>query len=142
MWGASNMEVKSCTPVLECFMRKEMDDLARRLDVVQNDMGEVKHEMKLTQDEMAYLTREATERFNLFTGRQKIFVCGGYDGKTALNSVESYSWTFNCWTLKPAMNENRLVPSAFVHGREIYVSGGWTGTKFTDSIESIEIIKE
>ena len=132
-----------------CFMRKEMDDLARRLDVVQNDMGEVKHEVgevkhevKLTQVEMAYLTREATERCDLFTGRQKIFVCGGFDGKTVLNSVESYSWTFNCWTLEPAMNENRLVPSAFVHGREIYVSGGWTGTKFTDSIESLNVDEE
>ena len=125
-----------------CFMRREMDDLARRLDVVQNDMGEVKHEMKLTQDEMAYLTREATERFNLFTGRQKIFVCGGYDGKTALNSVQSYSWADNTWTLKPAMNEKRSVPSAFVHDRDIYVSGGWTGTKPIDSIESLNVDEE
>ena len=132
-----------------CFMRKEMDDLARRLDVVQNDMGEFKHEVgevkhevkqvKLTQDEMAYLTREATERCELFTGRRKIFVCGGYDGKTVHNSTESYSWPDNTWTLGPAMNEKRLMPSAFVHDREIYVSGGRTGVKFTDSIESLNV---
>ena len=126
-----------------CFMRKEMDDLARRLDVVQTDIGEVKHEVmkqvKLTQDEMVYLTREATERCDLFTGRQKIFVCGGFDGKTRLNSAESYSWADNSWTLEPAMNENRSVPSAFVHDREIYVSGGWTGTKHIDSIESLNV---
>ena len=140
-----------------CFMRKEMDDLARRLDVVQNDMGEVKHEVgevkhevgevkhevmkqvKLTQDEMAYLTREATERCDLFTGRRKIFVCGGWNGKTVHNSTESYSWPDNTWTLEPAMNEKRSVPSAFVHDREIYVSGGWTGTKFFDSIESLNV---
>ena len=128
-----------------CFMRKEMDDLARILDVVRNDIGEVKHEMKqvkLTQDEMAYLTREATERCNLFTGRQKIFVCGGFDSKTILNSVESYSWADNCWTLEPAMNERRSAPSAFVHDREIYVSGGWTGTKPIDSIESLNVDEE
>ena len=125
-----------------CFMRKEMDDLARRLDVVQNDMGEVKHEVKqvrLTQDEMVYLTREASERCDLFTGRRKIFVCGGYDGKTRHNSTQSYSWPDNTWTLEPAMNEKRSVPSAFVHDRELYVSGGWTGTKFTDSIESLNV---
>ena len=128
-----------------CFMRKEIDDLARKLDVVQNDMGEVKHEMKqvkLTQDEMAYLTREATERYDLFTGRQKIFVCGGQDGKTVFNLVESYSWPDNTWTLEPAMSEKRLMPSAFVHDREIYVGGGWTGTKLTDSIESLNVDEE
>ena len=65
-----------------CFMRKEMDDLARRLNVVQNDMREFKDDVRevkekvekveLTQEEMVYLTKEATERCNLFTGRQKI----------------------------------------------------------------------
>jgi hypothetical protein len=123
-------------------MRKEMDDLARRLNVVQNDVRDVKNEVKLTQEEMAYLTKEATERCNLFTSRQKIFVCGGHDGKTILNSVESYSWPENSWTLEPAMQEARSAPSAFVHGREIYVSGGRTGTKSTDTIESLNVDKE
>ena len=128
-----------------CFMRKEMDDLARRLDVVQNVMEVVEHEVKqvkLTQEEMAYLTRETSERCELFTGRQKIFVCGGFDGQIRFNSAESYSWAVNTWTLEPAMNENRSVPSAFVHGREIYVSGGLTGTKFIDSIESLNVDEE
>ena len=61
---------------------------------VKHKVGEVKHEVKqvkLTQDEMAYLTRKATERCDLFTGRRNIFVCGGFDGKTGHNSTESYS---------------------------------------------------
>jgi N-acetylneuraminic acid mutarotase len=124
-------------------MRKEMDDLARRLNVVQNDVREVKDEVKnqvkLTQEEMACLAKEATGRCNLFTGRQKIFVCGGRDDKTVLNSVESYSWPENSWTLEPAMKEARSSPSAFVHGREIYVSGGIIGTKATDSVESFNV---
>ncbi|CAB4012469.1 E3 ubiquitin- ligase PDZRN3-like [Paramuricea clavata] len=127
-----------------CFMRKEMDDLARKFNVFQNDMREVKDEVKLvklTQEEMAYLTKEATERYNLVTGRQKIFVCGGNDGKTVLNSVESYSWPENSWTLEPAMQEARAGPSAFVHGREIYVSGGVIVTKNTDSVESLNVDK-
>ena len=140
-----------------CFMQKQIDDLARRLSVVQNDVGEVKHEVKLTkeevkltkeevkltQEEMTYLTREATERCDLFTGRQKIFVCGGYDGKTLLNSAESYSWPDNSWRLEPAMNEKRAAHSAFFHDREIYVGGGWTGTKETaDSIEILHVDEE
>jgi hypothetical protein len=122
-------------------MRKEMDDLARRLNVVQNDVREVKDEVKLTQEEMTCLTKEATERCELFTGRQKIFVCGGRD-ENRLNSVESYSWPENSWTLEPAMKQVRSAPSAFVHGREIYVSGGWNGTKATDSIETLNVDDE
>jgi hypothetical protein len=123
-------------------MRKEMDDLARRLNVVQNDVREVKDEVKLTQEEMACITKEATERSEWFTGKQKIFVCGGNDGKTRLTSVESYSWPENSWTLEPAMKKVRSGSSAFVHGREIYVSGGWNGTKIFDSIETLNVDEE
>ena len=153
-----------------CFMRKEMDELVRRWNAVQNDVGavknhlknvqndvgavqndvrnvqndvrEVKHEVKLTQVEMIYITKEAIERCDIFTGRRKIFVCGGKDGKTRLNSVESYSWPDNSWTLEPAMKEKRSGASAFVHGREIYVSGGWNGTENANSIESLNVDKE
>jgi N-acetylneuraminic acid mutarotase len=127
-------------------MRKEMDDLARKFNVFQNDyMRDVKDEVKqvkLTQEEMAYLTKETTERHNLVTGRQKIFVCGGNDGKTVFNSVQSYSWPENSWTLEPAMKRGRSAPSAFVHERQIYVSGGRTGTERTDRIESLNVGEE
>jgi N-acetylneuraminic acid mutarotase len=129
-------------------MRKEMDDLARRLNVVRNDMREVKDDMrevkdevKLTQEEMEYLAKEAIERCDLFTGRQKIFVCGGRN-ENRLKSVESFSWPDNSWTLEPAMQETRSAASAFVHGREIYVSGGLNDTKATDTIETFNVDKE
>ena len=128
--------------VHSCFMRKEIDDLARKLNVSQTGSGEIENKVKLTQEEMTYLTREATERCDLFIGRQKIFVCGGFDGKTNLNSVESYSWPDNSWALEPAMNEKRSSPLAFVHNREIYVGGGWTGASCTDSIESFNVDQE
>ena len=134
MWKSSRVH--------PCFMRKEIDELTRRLNVVQNDMRDVKDEVKLTQAEMASITNEATERSEWFTGKQRIFVCGGYDGKTRLNSVESYSWPDNSWTLEPAMKEKRSGASAFVHDREIYVSGGWNGAKTTNSIESLNVDKE
>ena len=138
-----------------CFMRKHMDDLERRLNVVQNDMKEVQNDVrevqnnvgevndevkqvKLSQNEMEYLAKEAIERCDLFTGRQKIFICGGRN-ENRLNSVESYSWPENSWTLEPAMKQVRSSASAFVHGREIYVSGGWNGTNVTDSIERLDV---
>jgi N-acetylneuraminic acid mutarotase len=126
-------------------MRKEMDDLARRLNIVQNNVREVNDEVKqvkLTQNEMEYLAKEAIERCDLFTGRQKIFVCGGRDGNTRLNSVESYSWPENSWTLEPAMKQIRSGTSAFIHAREIYVSGGWNGTNNTGSVETLNVDEE
>ena len=128
--------------VHSCFMRKEMDELTRRMNVFQNDMREVKGEVKLTQEEMAYLTKETTERFDLFTGRRKIFVCGGRDDNTRVNSVESYNWQENSWTLEPPMKYVRSGASAFVYGGEIYVSGGWDGINNTDSIESLNFDKK
>ena len=115
-----------------CTIRKEMDDLARR------SRG---YDISLVGDLLAgiFVGRLRNERSELFTGQQKIFVCGGYDGETFLNSVESYSWRDNSWTLEPAMNEKREASSAFVHDGEIYVSGGWTGSKYTDSIEDLNV---
>ncbi len=40
------------------------------------------------------------------------------------------------------MKEKRSRASAFVHGREIYVSGGGNGTKRLDSIESLNVDEE
>ena len=164
-----------------CFMRKEMDDLAKRLDVVQtdtkgvqNDTREVKDEVKqvkLTQEEfirnlmdqvarqndvvddlcrrlnnvtaeMECLSKESNEKSEWFSGRSKIFVCGGRDDKYSIDSVESYSWPENSWTVEPAMKEKRSGPSAFVHERQIYVSGGWTGTENIDNIESMNVDEE
>ena len=78
----------------------------------------------------------------LFTGRLKILVLGGTDGKHNLSSVESYSWSENSWTEESSMNTERSAPSAFVHDRQIYVSGGWTGIEHTDSIESLNVDRE
>ena len=149
-----------------CFMRKEMDELARRLNVVQNNVGAVQNDVRnvqndvgavqndmtditekvrrveLTQEEMKYITKETIERYDVFTGRRKIFVCGGYDGNSDLMSVESYSWPENSWTLELAMKEKRSAASAFVHGREIYVSGGQNVPKAMDSIEVLNVDEE
>ena len=146
-----------------CFIKKEVDELVKDMKEVK---GEVK-QMKLNQDEflrnlrtqvdrqhyvvndlcrrmnnLDYKMEESRERCDLFTGRQKIFVLGGRDDKHALKSAESYSWSENSWTPEPSMNKVRSGPSAFVHDqqlRQIYVSGGWTVTESTDSIERLKV---
>ncbi len=134
-------EVKDEVSDVQNDVREVKDEVSD----VQNDVTEVKEKVErveLTQGEMACITKEAIERYDLFTGRRKIFVCGGKDGQTRLNSVESYGWPENSWTLEAAMKEVRSAPSAFVYGREIYVSGGWDGTMNTDTIESLNVDEE
>ena len=150
-----------------CFMRKEMDDLVKdtrevkdevkqmkltQEEVIRNLMVQVARQNDVVDDlcrtvnnmkaEMEWNVKEASERCDLFTGRSKIFVCGGRDNKYSLQSVESYSWPKNSWTVEPAMKEGRSGPSAFVHEGQIYVSGGWTGTENSDSIESVNVDEE
>jgi hypothetical protein len=148
-------------------MRKEMDDLVKDTREVKDEVKQV----KLTQEEfiqnlmvqvvrqndvvddlcrrlnnvtaeMECLSKESNEKSEWFAGRSKIFVCGGRDDKYTLKSVESYSWPENSWTVEPAMKKERATPSAFVHERQIYVSGGWTGTEDTDTIESMNVDEE
>ena len=87
-----------------------------------------------------YKMEESRERCDLFTGRQKIFVLGGRrDEKYRLKSVQSYTWSENSWIEELSMNKIRSGPSAFVHDRQIYVSGGYTGNEDIDSIESLNV---
>jgi N-acetylneuraminic acid mutarotase len=115
-----------------------MDQVARQNDVV----DDLCRRLNNVTAEMECLTKESNEKSEWFTGRSKIFVCGGRGDKDSLNSVESYSWPENSWTVEPAMKKRRSSPSAFVHERQIYVSGGRTGTKATDSIESMNVDEE
>ncbi len=156
--------LRKSSRVHPCFMRKEMDDLVKDVkeikdegkqvkltqeEFIRNLMVQVDRQNDVVEDlcrkmndmkaEMEYNATEASERCDLFTGRQKIFVSGGRDDKYRLNSVESFSWPENSWTLGPAMREKRTTPAAFVHERQIYVSGGWTETEVTDSIESLNV---
>ena len=143
-----------------CFMRKEIDGLVNDVQQMkqsqdefiqdllvqvsrQSDVVEDLHrKMSDMKEEMEYNAKEASGRCDLFSGRRNIFVCGGRTDKDCLNSVESFSWPENSWTLEPAMKVKRSVPSAFVHERQIYVTSGWTGAKNTDSIESLNVDEE
>ena len=150
-----------------CFMRKEMDDLVKdtrevkdevkqmkltQEEFIQNLMDQVARQNDVVDDlcrrlnnvtaEMECLTKESNEKSEWFAGRSKIFVCGGQDDTYNLISVESFSWPENSWTVEPAMKRERSGPSAFVHERQIYVSGGWNGTEQTDSIESVNVDEE
>ncbi|XP_046840042.1 influenza virus NS1A-binding protein homolog B-like [Xenia sp. Carnegie-2017] len=126
-----------------CFMRHEIDELTKRLEMFQMSQDDrVKHveeQVKLSRNEMMFLTTETSERCNFLTGKTKIFVCGGYDGTTHLNSVESFNWYLDCWEEEAKMKKKRFAGAAFVHDRQIFVSGGWNGRKCLRDIESLNV---
>ncbi|XP_028406645.1 uncharacterized protein LOC114529098 [Dendronephthya gigantea] len=152
-----------------CFMRKEIDDLVKerkefkekelaqdefnqklmaeiaRQNVVVDDLRrrneEMEYEMNNMRVNMEYIATEATVRSDWFTGRRKIYVCGGRDDEFFLKSVESFSWPENSWTLEPEMNVARSAAAAFVYQEQINVSGGWNGKEIVDSIEWMNAVK-
>jgi N-acetylneuraminic acid mutarotase len=131
-------EVKQVKLTQEEFIRNLMDQVARQNDVV----DDLCRRLNNVTAEIECLTKESNEKSEWFTGRSKIFVCGGRGDKDSLNSVESFSWPENSWTVEPEMERGRSAASAFVHEGQIYVSGGWTGTEHNDSIESMNVDEE
>nr|XP_013804022.1 PREDICTED: kelch-like protein 18 [Apteryx mantelli mantelli] len=64
----------------------------------------------------------------------QIYVCGGYDGNSSLNSVESYSPEANKWTVVTPMSSNRSAAGVTVFEGRIYVSGGHDGLQIFNSV--------
>ncbi|XP_036344634.1 kelch-like protein 17 [Rhagoletis pomonella] len=54
----------------------------------------------------------------------KIFIMGGWDGRSSLKSVERYDPSLNSWTKCADMNAVRRCPAVAVHNGCIYVLGG------------------
>lgn len=68
----------------------------------------------------------------------KIYVIGGYDGQTRLNSVECLDLTSDepVWQNVAPMNQHRGLAGACVHKGRIYVCGGFDGYTRHTSMES------
>ncbi|XP_046840026.1 kelch-like ECH-associated protein 1 [Xenia sp. Carnegie-2017] len=126
-----------------CFLRKEIDELTKRLEMFQKSQDDrVKHveeQVRLSRNEMTFLTTETRQRCNFLTGKLKIFVFGGCDDEDALNSVESFNWDVNCWQQEPEMKGERFAAAAFAHGRELFVSGGLNDEKCIANMESLNV---
>ncbi|XP_028406669.1 actin-binding protein IPP-like [Dendronephthya gigantea] len=136
-----------------CFIRKETDDLVNNLkefrlaqdefnckllaDVARQNV--VIDDLRRRNEEMKSIAKEATD---WFTGRRKIYVCGGRLDRCNLRSVESFSWPENAWTLEPAMNVRRSAPASFVYQGQINVSGGCFEGDDTDVIERLDVGKD
>lgn len=63
-----------------------------------------------------------------------IYVCGGYDGKFSLNTVERYCPATDKWEKLRPMNKPRSAGGVVAFERHIYALGGHDGLSIFDSV--------
>ena len=64
----------------------------------------------------------------------KLYVCGGYDGVSSLNSVECYDPTLNNWTMVASMRRHRSAAGVAVFCGQIYALGGHDGLSIFNTV--------
>jgi len=67
-----------------------------------------------------------------------VYVCGGFEGALALNSVERLDPMAGGWEVLPPMTEARQYTCAGVVAGRIYVCGGWGGPQPVRSVERFD----
>lgn len=70
---------------------------------------------------------------DVLENRQK--VCGGYDGITSLNTVESYDPNIDVWTSIAPMTKHRSAAGVVAFDNQVYALGGHDGLSIFDSVE-------
>merc|ERR1712038_790349 len=73
---------------------------------------------------------------------RKIYVFGGYDGRTQLSSAEVYDTTSQQWTKLPDMKQQRSGCSATLVGNSILIVGGDNGSTALSSCEVFDIFTD
>lgn len=61
-------------------------------------------------------------------------MCGGYDGVSSLNSVETYDPSADQWTMISSMEKHRSASGVVVLNNQIYAIGGHDGLSIFDSV--------
>lgn len=61
---------------------------------------------------------------------------GGFDGRLDLKTVERFDPRVGNWEYVAPMSNIRYGAGATVHDGKIYVSGGWNGSSFLNTVET------
>ena len=64
----------------------------------------------------------------------KVYICGGFDGMSSLNSVEMYDPETDEWTMVSSMEKHRSASGVVVLDSQIYAIGGHDGLSIFDSV--------
>lgn len=71
----------------------------------------------------------------------RLYVCGGYDGVSSLNTVECYQPDTDAWTTITPMQKHRSAGGVIGFEGYVYALGGHDGLSIFDSV-SVEIISK
>jgi len=64
----------------------------------------------------------------------KVYICGGFDGTSSLNSVETYDPETDEWTMISSMEKHRSASGVVMLNSQIYAIGGHDGLSIFDSV--------
>lgn len=66
----------------------------------------------------------------------RLYVCGGYDGISSLNTVECYHPETDTWTIIPSMQKHRSAGGVIGFEGYVYALGGHNGLSIFDSVSN------
>jgi len=70
----------------------------------------------------------------------KVYICGGFDGTSSLNSVEMFEPETDEWTMISSMEKHRSAAGVVVLDGQIYAIGGHDGLSIFDSVGNFELV--
>ena len=85
-------------------------------------------------------SKESRWKLICFTG--KIFIVGGNDGTSALNSTEVYDPDNHSWSLGPSLNSLRANCGVAALDGCLFAVGGFNGKKFLNTMEYLDFSKD
>jgi len=74
----------------------------------------------------------------LTVARWNVFVCGGFDGVSSLDTVETYDPAADLWTMGPNMNKQRSAAGVVEVKGRIFALGGHNGLSIFESVELLD----
>lgn len=66
----------------------------------------------------------------------KLYVCGGYDGVSSLNTVECYEPDKDQWRIVKSMQKHRSAGGVIAFDSYVYALGGHDGLSIFDSVSA------
>lgn len=69
----------------------------------------------------------------------KIYVVGGNDGQSALNSIEVYDPETHTWSVGPTLSCHRANCGVAILDDRMFAVGGFNGKKFLNSVEYLDM---
>ena len=112
-------------------IKKSLTEIMKQLERMTQQTS---HEVQAEQ-----MKKEIAEAVGRMEKKTNVVIAGGLNEKGVLNSVEMFNLTNGTWTPLKQMREYRRAPSSVVHNDHIFVSGGYSGMNWLNSVEKLSL---